>query len=94
MSIDITTSQNKIFLFVGLFVNFDFDLMHIKYEIVFTLHDVATSPNMVLRNHFRLSAELFFHFDHVLNMKVCLHLDILWSLSRYQRRVKHYVLVF
>ena len=77
MSIDIATSQNRLFLFVGLFVNFNFDLMHIKYEIVFTLHDVATSPNMLLRNHFRLFAGLFFHFGHVLNMKVCLHLVIL-----------------
>ena len=53
MSRDITTSQNRLFLFVGLFVNFNNDLKHIKYEIVFTLHDVATSPNMILRSNFR-----------------------------------------
>ena len=94
MARDITTSQNRLFLFVGLFVNFKYDLKHIKYEIVFTLHDVATSPNMILRNNFWLSAGLFFHFGHALNMKVCLHLVILWSLSRYQSRVKHHVLVF
>lgn len=93
MARDITTSQNRLFLFVGLFVNFNYDLKHIKYEIVFTLHDVATSPNMTLRNNFRLSAGLFFHFGHVLNMKVCLHLVILWSPSRYQSGVKHYVLL-
>jgi hypothetical protein len=72
MSRDITTSQNRLFLFVGLFVNFNNDLKHIKYEIVFTLHDVATSPNMILRSNFRLSAGLIFLFDHVLDMKVCL----------------------
>jgi len=70
MARDITTSQNSLFLFVGLFVNFNYDLKHIKYEIVFTLHDVATSPNMILRNNFRLSAGLFFHFGHVLNISL------------------------
>jgi len=53
-------------------------IKHIKYESVFTLHDVASSPNMILRSNFRLSAGLFFHFGHVLNMKVCLHLVILY----------------
>ena len=95
MSMDITTSQNRLFvLFVGLLVNFNYDLKHIKYEIVFTLHDVATSPNMIFRNNFRFSAGMFFHFGHVLNMKVCLHLVILWSPSRYQSRVKHLMLVY
>jgi len=69
-------------------------IKHIKYEIVFTLHDVVTSPNMILRRNIRLSAGLFFHDGHVLNMKVCLHLVILWSSSRYQSRVKHHVLVY
>ena len=63
----------------------------IKYEIVFALHDVAASPSMIFRNNIRLSAELFFHFVHALNMKVCLYLVILWSPSIYQRRVKHNV---
>jgi hypothetical protein len=79
---------------VGLFVNFKYDLKHNKYEIVFTLHGVATSPNMILRNNFRLSAGLFFYFGHVLNKKVCLHLIMLWSPSRYQSRVKHHVLAY
>ena len=52
-------------------------IKHIKYEIVFTLHDVATSPNMILRSNIRLSAGLFFHVGNLLNMKVCLHLVIL-----------------
>jgi len=69
-------------------------IKHIKYEIVFTLHDVATSPNMILRSNFRLYAGLFFHFGHVLNMKMCLHLVSLWSPYRYQRRAKHHVLVY
>ena len=94
MSRDITTSQNRLFLFVGLFINCNYDLKHIKYEIVFTLHDVATSPNMMLCNNFRLSVGLIFHFDHVLNMKVCLHLVILWPPSGYQSRVQHHVLVY
>ena len=76
MSRDITTSQNRLFLFVGLFVNFSNDLKHIKYEIVLKLHDVATSPNMILRSNIRLYAGLIFHFDHVLDMKVCLQLVV------------------
>jgi len=69
-------------------------IKNIKYEIVFTLHDVATSPNMILRSNFRLYAGLFFRVGHVLNMKMCLHLVMLWSPSRYQSRLKHRVLAY
>jgi hypothetical protein len=55
MSRDITTSQNRLFLFVGLFVNFNNDLKHIKYEIVFTLHDVATSHLLFSNQEIELS---------------------------------------
>ena len=91
ISRDITTSQNRLFLFVG-FNNVLTMIKHIQYESLFTLHDVATSPNMILRSNIRLSVVLFFHFSHILHMKVCLHLVILWSPSRYEIRVKHNVL--
>ena len=93
MSRDITTSQNRLFYLWDCSLILTM-IIHIKYEIMFTLHDVVTSPSMILRNNIRLSAGLFFHFGHVLNMKVCLYLIILWSPSRYQSRVKHHVLVY